>query len=159
MAVCRRVTLRRLLRLRLSCMVWWFRPDTDLLRRRLGPARLSHPEVYNAIIEELERTGVEIDFRKGQCAYSPAKGQPGRIILDPDASLGALRHEFRHFLDVRDDGYPGLAYYYVHVDLFVRLEKRAYREEIVIARELGDRRLVRRILIQMVQRIDELCGR
>jgi hypothetical protein len=110
-------------------------------------------------MDELERAGVEIDFRQGQCAYSPAKGEPGRFILDPDASLGALRHEFRHFLDVRDAGYLGLAYYYTHLDEFVRLEKRAYREEILIARALGEQRLVRQILVQMIRRIDQLRGR
>jgi hypothetical protein len=80
---------------------------------RLGSARLSHPEEYAQIINELKAAGVEIDYRAGSLAYSPAKGGPGKMVLDPDASIGALRHEYQHFLDIQAAEFPGLGAYYL----------------------------------------------
>lgn len=138
------------------------RPDeieADLLKDRFGSARVSHPEEYVQAIQELENAGVEIVFRPGQLAYSPVEGRPGRMILDSDASIGAIRHELRHFRDVRQAGFPGLAYYYARPREFARLEARGYLEEMRIAEELGAFDLVPRIVDQMKWRIRELLGR
>jgi hypothetical protein len=131
-----------------------FRSEADLLRARLGPARVSHPDEYASIIRELENAGVQIDYRPGCLAYSPQKGGPGKIVLDPDASIGALRHEFRHYADVRDAGFPGnMEYWYRRPREFARYEVRGYLEEIRTARELGHHDLVPKIVEQMRDRI------
>lgn len=132
---------------------------SDLLKARLGAAQASHPEEYDRILAELKDAGVEIVFRTGECAYSPERNAPGRIILDPGCSIGAVRHEFRHFKDVQEQGFPGLGFYYRNLNEFVRLERRGYREELLLARELRDRRLKRSVLRQLRRRIDELYGR
>ncbi|MBY0395734.1 MAG: hypothetical protein K2X91_04585 [Thermoleophilia bacterium] len=135
-----------------------FRSGDDLLRARLGPARESHPDEYDRTIRRLREAGVTIELRPGTLAYSPERGRPGRLILDPDASLGALRHEVRHFTDVRDAGYPGLGRYLADPDEFARLEENAYREEVALAESLGYDDLVPRILEQMRVRIAEILG-
>lgn len=82
------------------------RADADPIRERYGPARESHPEEFENTLTDLRQAGVDIDLRPGSLGYSPREGEPGRFIFDPDASIGALRHERRHFEDVRDMGYP-----------------------------------------------------
>ncbi len=100
----------------------------DPLRNKYGPARISHPDEFEQALEELREAGAEIDFRPGSLAYSPEKGGPGRIIFDPDGSIGALRHEMRHFRDTRDAGYPGLGAYLSNPHLYWGMEFRAYME-------------------------------
>jgi hypothetical protein len=69
-----------------------------------------------------------------------------------------LRHEYRHFCDIRDAGYPGLSHYLRNVKEFAKLEVRGYLEEIRIARQIGDNRLETAIVEQMKQRVSELLG-
>ena len=88
------------------------------LRACYGAARDSHPEEFNRTIEELQRAGVDIDFRPGSLGYSPARGELGRFIFDPEGSIGALRHERRHFEDIRDAGFPGFRPYYEDNNLY-----------------------------------------
>jgi hypothetical protein len=135
------------------------RADADLLLTRLGPARLSHPEEYAQIMKELEGAGVTIEQRVGSLAYSPAKGGPGKMVLDPDASVGALRHEYQHFLDVQAAEFPGLGAYYKDLPEFARLEVRGYMREIATARQTGNADLVPKIVKQMRARVKEILGR
>jgi hypothetical protein len=79
-----------------------------LLQPRLSSARLSQPKEYAQIINELKAAGVEIDYPAASPTYSPAKGGPGKMVLDPDASIAALRHEHQHFLDIQAAEFPGL---------------------------------------------------
>ena len=148
----------RLLRLGL---VWQgrmfaFRSDADLLRPVLGPARVSHPLDVDAILAKLRQAGVDVVTRQRTIAYSPETNGPGRLILDAEASYGALRHEYRHFLDVQAAGYPGLSYYLRHPIQFARLERRGYTEELRIARGLAERRLYYAIAFQMKHRLREV---
>lgn len=130
----------------------------DLLFARLGSAQRSHPEEYKRTMDELKESGVEVVIRPGTLAFSPAKGEPGRMILDPEASIAAIRHEFKHFLDHRAAQYPGYRPYYEDVNMFVRLEVRGYFEEIRTARETGNQDLIPAIVQQLRNRIDELLG-
>jgi hypothetical protein len=136
-----------------------FRSDSDVLRGILGPARTSHPEEYASTLQRLRDAGVDIDPRPGNMSYSPRAGGPGRLVLDPDASIGALRHEVRHFDDIAEGGYRSLGDYFQDLDEFWRIEYRGYFEEWDIARRLGDESAVARILEQMRARRHELLGR
>ena len=135
-----------------------FRSDADLLRARLGPARLSHPDEYASIIKELEDAGVEIEWGDS-LAYSPATGGPGKMKLERDASIAALRHELQHFRDVQAAGFPGLAAYYQDLPEFARTEVRGYLKEIDTARATGHADLVPEIVEQMRTRVKEVLGR
>jgi hypothetical protein len=133
--------------------------DADLLKSRIGPAYVSHPGEYDFIMQQLADADVEIVFRPGSLAYSPATGAPGRMILDPQASLGALRHEYKHFLDIRDAAYPGIGPYLTDPKAFARLEVRGYMAEVQLAREIGHSDLVPEIVQQMKTRVKELLGK
>jgi hypothetical protein len=135
-----------------------FRSDADPLHDTYGPAQKSHPEEFNNTIRELEDAGVEVDFRPGNLGYSPAKNNPGRFIFDPEASVGALRHEMRHFKDIRDAGYPGIGPYLENPSLFWKMEYRGYMEEVNFARQNRDFSNARKILDIMRTRKKELLG-
>lgn len=97
----------------------------------MGSARDSHPEEYNAIMRDLKANNVEISFRDNQFAYGPASasGQPGNVVVSPDASISALRHEYGHFLDDKALGFPGMRAYYENPNLRVATERRQYLAE------------------------------
>jgi hypothetical protein len=130
----------------------------DPLRARYGPARESHPEEWNQTLKELKDAGVDIDHRPGSMAYSPARESPGRMILDPDASIGALRHETQHFRDIRAAGYPGMGPYLMDPLARWRLEFRAYMEEIKFARSQRDFESARELLRLMRQEKAQIFG-
>lgn len=84
--------------------------DADPIQDLLGPGRVSHPQEWQQTITFLREEGVDVVFRKGVMAYGPqaAPGTPGRLIIDPDASIGALRHETQHYLDDKAQGLLGM---------------------------------------------------
>jgi hypothetical protein len=135
-----------------------FRSDADPLHDTYGPAHKSHPEEFNNTIRELENAGVEVDFRPGNLGYSPAKNNPGRFIFDPEASVGALRHEMRHFKDIRDAGYPGIGPYLENPSSFWKMEYRGYMEEVNFARQNRDFSNARKIIDIMRTRKKEILG-
>jgi hypothetical protein len=102
--------------------------DADPLRA-LGPASETHPAELEAAMERLDGAGVEVDMRRGTMSYSPSavSGEPGRIILDPEASYGAVLHEMSHFSDDEAAGYPGLRYWLEDPVVTATGESRAYR--------------------------------
>jgi hypothetical protein len=97
----------------------------------------------------LEEKGVQLDPRPGHMAYSPNTGGPGKLILDPEASIGALRHEVQHFLDVEAGGYKSLSHYFANPAERWTLEFRAYTQETKIARQIRDFDIGRAIVKQM----------
>ncbi|BBH66677.1 hypothetical protein ACTI_33620 [Actinoplanes sp. OR16] len=113
--------------------------DADPLAR-WGPARQTHPEQWDAAIREAEEAGVEVIFRSGGLAYgpSPAPGRPGEMILDPDASYGALLHEMQHLRDDRDVGWAGMRGWFTDPEVRYAGEARAYDREIRYAESIGD---------------------
>lgn len=73
----------------------------------LGLASKSHPTEIAEMMAELEKDSVEVVRRKGALAYSPGlrPGQPGQMIVDPDASYSAWLHEFQHTMDDKAIGW------------------------------------------------------
>jgi hypothetical protein len=136
-----------------------FRSDADPLRATYGSARESHPDEYQAAMNELKEAGVEIDYRSGSMAYSPQRGKPGKIILDPDSSIGALRHEMQHVRDARDADYPGIGPYVVDANRFWEMEYRGYMQEVRFARSQRDFENARKIVAQMRTRRQEIFDR
>ena len=81
---------------------------------------------------------VEIVYRDGTMAYSPrlVPGTPGQLIIDKNASMSALIHEYQHYLDDVASGLPGMRQLYEQNPRIIK-ELRAYMKEIKIADELG----------------------
>ena len=84
--------------------------EADPMRDALGSGRISDPDEWDSILQQLEDSGVEIKYRDRDMAYAPGleEGDPGQIIIDPDAFLSALKHGYQHFLDAQTEGFPSL---------------------------------------------------
>ncbi len=130
----------------------------DALREKLGPAYLSHPEEYNAILNKAKEMGVSVEFREGTLAYDMKFGKPGKLIIDPEASIGALKHEYRHMLDDFSLEHPGMRII-ADSDKFWELEFRGYLEELNLAREIKDYGAGKFIIGEMRQRKMEIWGK
>ena len=126
-----------------------FHAKGDHLFDTLGPAIINNKKEYNYIISELARNNVEVKFRSGQFGYGPSikGGKPGQMIIDPYASIAALKHEFGHYLDDAELGFPSMGFYMEHPELRVTSERRQYLMEIRMAKELGDN-TARRALVE-----------
>lgn len=113
-----------------------FRSNGDPMRALQGPG-VGTPE-WDAVVKELEDMGVAVEFRPGAIAYdAPVSGGPGTVIIDPDASLSALRHEALHVADDAANGFPGLSHYMQNPGQRWQMEQRAYDMEIGAARAAG----------------------
>jgi hypothetical protein len=107
----------------------------------------------------LEEAGVDVVPRPGTLVYMAENGGPGRMVLDPEASIGAFHHEVRHFTDIQAEGFRRLKYYGENPGEFWRIEYRGYMEEIRIARQMRDFDVGRAIAEQMRARRMELMGK
>lgn len=85
-------------------------------------------------------------------------GRPGRLIIDPEASIGALRHEYRHMLDDFELQHPGMRII-ADSDKFWKIEFRGYMEELNLARNIKDYDACSFIISEMRQRRLEILGR
>ena len=130
----------------------------DALREKLGPAYLSHPEEYNAILNKAKEMGVSIEFRTGTLAYDMELGKAGKLIIDPEASIGALRHEYRHMLDDFSLDHPGMRII-ADSNKFWELEFRGYLEELNLARKTKNYDAGKFIINEMRQRRREILGK
>jgi hypothetical protein len=133
--------------------------DADPLRV-FGPASETHPEEFQEAMTRLGEAGVEVDMRPGSMSYSPAAvgGQPGRLILDPEASYGAVLHEMSHFSDDESVGFPGLRYWLEDPTVTADGESRAYQAEIDYANSIGEPGIACQLEELKAQRIGQLIG-
>jgi hypothetical protein len=133
--------------------------DADPLRA-LGPALETHPAEYQLAMARLDAADVEVDLRPGSMSYSPSAGagQPGRLILDPEASYGALVHEMSHFEDDEAAGFPGLRYWLEDPVITAAGEERAYQAEIDYANSIKETGIADRLAVLRDQRIRQLRG-
>ncbi|MFJ6267106.1 hypothetical protein ACIQGW_19285 [Lysinibacillus xylanilyticus] len=58
-------------------------------------------------------------------------------MIDPDASMSALRHEYSHFLEAKSNGFPSAAESYQNWKARIADELKAYTIEIEEAKRLG----------------------
>jgi|GEM_PF-1431969 len=115
-----------------------FDNPADPFRDAFGAGSKSHPEEWNKLVKELEDSGVEVVYREGAMGYGPLrKGEPGQILIDPDASMSALRHEYSHFLEAKSNGFPSAAESYQNWEARIADEIKAYTIEIEEAKRLG----------------------
>jgi hypothetical protein len=112
--------------------------EADPIQDIFGPGKLSHPNEWASTLNRLRAEGVEIIHRKGVMAYgpAPASGRPGQLLLDENASIGALRHEARHYADDKALGFPGAIRYFQEPAVRWQTEFNAYMEEVSLARQV-----------------------
>lgn len=113
-----------------------FRKGADPLGEEFGPGRISNTKEWQIILDDLQNQGVEIVHREGVMGYSPAKGKPGQLVIDDNASYGALLNEKQHYLDDLKQGFPGMEYHFQTKNR-LKMELNAYMEEIHLAESLG----------------------
>lgn len=54
---------------------------------------------------------MEIICREGVLGYAPhpsISGEPGQFLIDPNASISALEHEYLHFKQAENAGFPNI---------------------------------------------------
>jgi hypothetical protein len=135
-----------------------FKSGGDVMHRVLGPAHTNNPSEFSAWMRFASEVEAEVAFRPGSNAYSPAKGRPGRVILDPDASISAVRHEMGHLCDDMALGHPGLGYYMENPSALWGSELRQYMAEIRLARSVGARSEARSLIDLARARKSEILG-
>lgn len=88
-----------------------------------------------------------------------APGRPGNIVLSPDLSISAMRHEYGHFLDDKALGFPGMRAYYENPSLRVATERRQYLGEVRLARSVGDNVARRQFIMDYLEERSALVDR
>jgi len=102
-----------------------------------GSGKISHAKLWDKVIHNIKSKGCEIRFSDRNLAYGPSTiaGEPGRLILTEEASITALLHEAKHFLDDFEMGFPGMARLMEDPKLRWKMEYDAYMEEIKFLRK------------------------
>ena len=135
-----------------------FRCYGDYLRDRLGSAKENNAEELQDIINDVQKRGGRFELLQGRkkMVTDVSRGQPGVIKVDENASIAAIRHEYRHFLDDLEAGCPGFAYYLRDKDRFWEYEKNGYLEELAIAEAHGYTEEIKKIQKEMEKRKGEI---
>ncbi|MFV8601438.1 PAAR domain-containing protein [Ralstonia pseudosolanacearum] len=123
-----------------------FLTEADPAREVMGPATASHPTEIGQMRGSLSEAGVEVIERPGSMAYSPGlrEGEPGQMIIDPDASYSAWLHEYQHAMDDQAAGWGGMKSLF-DSDLRWQWEQNAYNREIELAQQLGHDKVVEQL--------------
>lgn len=129
-----------------------FRTRADPALEYFGPAEEDDPEALARIKADLAASGVEIvvsprGMGEEGISYGPSgtRGNPGNMHVTEGMSLSAWLHEYTHFCQDRDRGFPPSIYYYVNPALRQSMEEEAYGVEIARAAECGYNDLVERL--------------
>ena len=120
------------------------RTRADPALEYFGPAEEDDPEALARIKAGLAASGVEIVVSprgagEEGISYGPSgtRGTPGNMHVTEGMSLSAWLHEYTHFCQDRDRGYPPFGYYLANKELRVSMEEEAYGVEIAMARSHG----------------------
>lgn len=128
----------------------------DPMRTLLGDAKSSHPQTLDAIVADLKKAGVSIKIREGTMGYSPSliPGMPGELVIEPQASISAWLHEYKHFYDDRKDGYLGMRVFADREKCYSR-EWNAYEVEIRFARSMDADGVVKQLEELRIKGVEE----
>jgi hypothetical protein len=115
-----------------------FNTKDDPMREATGSGIESNPEEIQEIINDLEASGVEIQYRSDEMAYAPglSAGKPGQFKVTLEASYSAWMHEYKHFIDDRSDGFTGMRVFQ-DTGKCKQREIDAYNIEIGLAKKAG----------------------
>ena len=115
-----------------------------------GPAEDDDPDALARIKEDLAQSGVVtiVSARENEAiGYGPSSepGKPGSIHVTEGMSLSAWMHEYKHFCQDRDLGFPTACRYFADRDLRLSMEEEAYRVEMDRAALYGYNDLVEKL--------------
>lgn len=133
-------------------------PD-DPIRDVLGRGIDSNPEEWNHIIKELQDSGVEIIYREGVMGYAPhpsVNGKPGQFLIDSNASISALDHEYLHFKQAQNAGFPNMQGAFEDSASKIANETASYAVEIQRAEELGLDNVVEQLQKNLQEEINKI---
>jgi len=135
------------------------RKDRDYLFEVYGAALINNRPDVDRIISYIKMNGGSVRVvSNGEMYYNPGQFcEPGEIVIDVNSSIGAWKHEFRHFLDDEADGFPGLSIL-ADVDKYWEREYNAYMEEYSLAKEIERNDIMYDIQLQMDERKREIYG-
>lgn len=135
------------------------RTTDDPMREVMGSAFLSHASEVSKIIKALEKDGVEIDYRTNAMGYSPGlrRGNPGRFIIDPEASYSAWLHEKTHADDDKASGWNGMQLL-INPETHAQMESHAYDVEIDFALSLGYNEVAKKLKELKEKSLREVYG-
>lgn len=121
-----------------------FNTKNDPMREMFGAAEISNPKELQMIIDDLNKSGVEITRREKATGYSPAfrAGHPGQFIIEEGAGYSAWCHEYKHFCD---DGYLEFRVFQDN-EKCKRREIDAYQIEIDFAQKAGREDIAERLI-------------
>jgi len=105
----------------------------------------------------LKESGVEIVYRENVMGYSPhpsVNGKPGQFLIDPEASISALEHEYLHFKQAESLGFPNMQGALEDSAARIANETASYNIEIQHAKELGLDDVVKQLEINLQNEID-----
>lgn len=119
-----------------------FHSEADVALKYFGPAEESHSKELAVIKDDLKKNGVYVNTRDRNhpamgYGTASAPGKPGSMTVTEGMSYSAWLHEYRHFLDDKELGYPGRKYYYNNLSLYAKMERAAYDAEIELAVSAG----------------------
>ena len=71
-------------------------------------------------------------------AYSPSSGGSGQLVIDENSSIGALIHEYTHYLDDKKQGFLGMSNHFQTKNR-VKMELNVYMREVEVVESIGRR--------------------
>ena len=123
-----------------------FSTTDDPMREVTGSGLESNPKEIEAILKALKDAGVNVVYRTEGMAYMPGMrpGEVGQFIITQEASYSAWMHEYQHFLDDMEDGFPGMRIF-ADPERCKQREINAYNVEIELAKKAGRPDIVERL--------------
>ncbi len=146
---------------------WYVLDDTfrslgDPVKELLGPGSASHPEEWKSMIQQVKDAGGQVEFttNPNKIAYEPAlsRGSPGKIYIQEDASITALRHEFQHFLDDQAEGFIGFRGL-IDPTFRIRSEYNAYKLEMDAMKAIDAEHIVLLLKKNFENEVDDIMSK
>ncbi|WP_417552249.1 hypothetical protein [Marinomonas fungiae] len=119
---------------------------SDPSRIVMGRASTCYSNEISLLQSNLEDLGIEVIVRSDAMSYAPGlrAGEPGQMVIDPDASYSAWLHEYQHAMDDKAIGWGGMRTL-GDSDLRWQWEQNAYEEEMKLMNSLGYQSVVEQL--------------
>lgn len=115
-----------------------------------GSAEESNPKEVEEFLKEIAESKVEfIRAKYEKLGYTPSSysGTPGTLYISEGASYSAWCHEMQHMRDAKKSGWKSASELMQNKKLRYEFERRAYRQEIELAKRYNRKDMVKRLRI------------
>lgn len=134
-----------------------FNSQADPMYEVTGSAYDSNPKEIQAMIEQLNKWGVSVNYGSLTLGYGCIRrGEPGVMSITKEASYSAWCHEFQHAKDDKEAGWNGLLVLWTDPEERIRRETRAYAIEINLAKKAGREDIVKRLEANLDEEIRKI---